>query len=248
MNTHAAAGKRWTDKELDDLTVENQFRLRGLEVTRLDTFVDAAFAFVLTLLVISFDDIPSDIPEMLAAAKRIPGFAASFAILMMFWLQHRQWSRRYGLENPGTILHSLTLIFVMLVYVYPLRMIHEGMFASLTGGYLPTSYQIETYNDLRLIFIFYSVGFLAMSLLVSHLYRLAMRSSTSLALNSIERRKTKISMQVWGLCAGFGLLSILLAHILPDAWVLVAGYMYFALIPAMRLPEFLDRRRNVKAS
>ena len=125
MNTHAAAGKRWTDKELDDLTVENQFRLRGLEVTRLDTFVDAAFAFVLTLLVISFDDIPSDIPEMLAAAKRIPGFAASFAILMMFWLQHRQWSRRYGLENTGTILHSLTLIFVMLVYVYPLRMVSE---------------------------------------------------------------------------------------------------------------------------
>ena len=213
MSTHAAAGKRWTDKELDSLTVENQFRLRGLEVTRLDTFVDAAFAFVLTLLVISFDDIPSDIPELLAAAKRIPGFAASFAILMMFWLQHRQWSRRYGLENPGTILLSLTLIFVMLVYVYPLRMLFEGMFSNLTGGYLSTSYQIETYYDLRLIFIFYSVGFLAMSLLVSYLYRLAISSSTLLALNSIEKRKTRVAMQVWALAAGFGLLSILLSHV-----------------------------------
>ena len=248
MNTHAAAGKRWTDKELVGLTVENQFRLRGLEVTRLDTFVDAAFAFVLTLLVISFDDIPSDIPEMLAAAKRIPGFAASFVTLMMFWLQHRQWSRWYGLENTGTILHSLTLIFVMLVYVYPLRMVAEGMFSTLTGGYLSTSYQIETYYDLRLIFIYYSGGFLAMSFLVSHLYRLAMRSSTSLALNSIEKRKTRIAMQVWGLAAGWGLLSILLALILPDAWVLAAAYMYFALLPAMRLPAFLDRRRNAKAS
>ena len=248
MNTHAAAGKRWTDKELDGLTVENQFRLRGLEVTRLDTFVDAAFAFVLTLLVISFDDIPSDIPELLAAAKRIPGFAASFAILMMFWLQHRQWSRRYGLENSGTILLSLTLIFVMLVYVYPLRMLFEGMFSNLTGGYLSTSYQIETYYDLRLIFIFYSVGFLAMSLLVSYLYRLAIRSSTLLALNSIEKRKTRVAMQVWALAAGFGLLSILLSLMLPDAWVLAAGYMYFALFPAMRLPEFLDQRRNAKAS
>jgi hypothetical protein len=87
-----------------------------------------------------------------------------------------------------------------------------------------------------------------MSLLVSHLYRLAMRSSTSLALNSIEKRKTRIAMQVWALAAGFGLLSILLALMLPDAWVLAAGYMYFALLPAMRLPEFLDRRRNAKAS
>jgi uncharacterized membrane protein len=244
MNTHAAAGKRWTDKELDDLTVENQFRLRGLEVTRLDTFIDAAFAFVLTLLVISFDDIPSSIPEMLAAVKRIPGFAASFAILMMFWLQHRQWSRRYGLENPRTILHSLVLIFVMLVYVYPLRMMFEGMFSNLTGGYLSKSYQIETYNDLRLIFVFYSAGFLAMSLLISQLNRLALSSSTSLGLNSVEKRKTRISMQVWALAASFGLLSTLVALALPDAWVLAAGYMYFGLFPVMRLPAFLDRRKH----
>jgi uncharacterized membrane protein len=248
MNTHAAAGKRWTDKELDALTVENQFRLRGLEVTRLDTFVDAAFAFVLTLLVISFDDIPSNIPEMLAAVKRIPGFAASFAMLMVFWLQHRKWSRRYGLENHRTILHSLILIFVMLVYVYPLRMFFEGMFSNLTGGYLSTSYQIETYNELRLMFVFYSAGFLAMSLLVSQLFRLAIRSSTSLGLNSIELRKTRIEMHAWALTASFGLLSILLALTLPDAWVLAAGYMYFALFAALRLPAFLDRRRTADAA
>ncbi len=248
MSTHAVDGKLWTDKELGDLTVENHFRLRGLEVTRLDTFVDAAFAFVLTLLVISFDDILSSIPEMLAAVKRIPGFAASFAMLMVFWLQHRKWSRRYGLENNRTILHSLLLIFVMLVYVYPLRMFFEGLFSNLTGGYLSTSYQIETYNDLRLMFVFYSGGFLAMSLLVSQLNRLAMRSSASLRLNSIELRNTRVEMHVWALAACFGLLSILLAVTLPDAWTLAAGYMYFALFPAMRLPAFLDRRRSADVS
>ena len=248
MNTHATACKLWTEKELDGLTVEDQFRLRGLEVTRLDTFVDAAFAFVLTLLVISFDEIPSNYPEMLAAVRRIPGFAASFAILMMFWLQHRLWSRRYGLENFKTILHSLTLIFVMLVYVYPLRMIFEGLFSNLSGGFLSTSYQIETYNELRMIFVFYSVGFLAMSLLVSQLYRTAMRSSTSLALNQIELRKTRIKTHVWVIAASFGLLSILLALTLPDAWVVAAGYIYFASIPAMRLPAFLDRRRDANSS
>ena len=248
MNTHATANKLWTEKELEGLTVEDRFRLRGLEVTRLDTFVDAAFAFVLTLLVISFDAIPSNYPEMLAAVRRIPGFAASFAILMMFWLQHRLWSRRYGLENFKTILHSLTLIFVMLVYVYPLRMIFEGLFSNLSGGFLSTSYQIETYDQLRMIFVFYSVGFLAMSLLVSQLYRTARHSSTSLALNQIELRKTRIKVDVWAIAASFGLLSILLALTLPDAWVVAAGYIYFASIPAMRLPAFLDRRRNANAS
>ena len=244
MNTHATAGKLWAEKELAGLTVEDQFRLRGLEVTRLDTFVDAAFAFVLTLLVISFDAIPSNYPEMLTAVKRIPGFGASFAILMMFWLQHRLWSRRYGLENFKTILLSLTFIFVMLVYVYPLRMVFEGLFSNLSGGYLSASYQIDTYTGMRMMFIFYSVGFFAMSLLVSQLYRAAMRSSTSLALNQIELRKTSIKIHVWLIAASFGLLSLLLALTLPDAWIVAAGYIYFASIPAMRLPAFLDRRRT----
>ncbi len=246
MNTHATASKQWTETELDSLTVENQFRLRGLEVTRLDTFIDAAFAFVLTLLVISFDEIPSNYTEILAAIKRIPGFAASFAILMMFWLQHRRWSRRYGLENLKTILHSLTLIFVVLVYVYPLRMILEGLFSDLSGGYLSTSFRVETYAELRMIFIFYSIGFFAMSLLISQLYRAAMSSSTLLALNPFELRRTKIDTHTWALAASFGLLSVLLALVLPDAWVAVAGYLYFALFLALRLPSYLDRRNNVE--
>lgn len=246
MTTHATAGKQWTETELDSLTVENQFRLRGSEVTRLDTFIDAAFAFVLTLLVISFDDLPSDYSEMLEAVKRIPGFAASFATLMMFWLQHRRWSRRYGLENLKTILYSLILIFVTLVYVYPLRMIFEGMFSNLSGGYLPTSYRLESYAELRMMFVFYSTGFFALALLISQLYRAALRSSTLLALNQFELRRTRIDMQIWALAAGVGLLSILLALILSDAWITAAGYLYISFFFIARLPAYLDRRNNAE--
>ena len=223
-----------------------QLRLGGLEVTRLDTFIDAAFAFVLTLLVISFDQIPSNYAEMLVAVKRIPGFAASFAIVMMFWLPHRRWSRRYGLENDRTILYSLALIFVVLVYVYPLRTIFEGMFSNLSGGYLSSGFRVETFDEMRMVFVFYSVGFFALSLLFSQLYRATMRSSTLLALNQFELRITRINMQVWLIAASFGLLSILLALVLPDAWLSAAGYLYFALFLAARLPSFLDRRRKAE--
>ncbi len=157
MNTHATAEKQWTQAALDSLAVEKRFRLRGLEVTRLDTFIDAAFAFVLTLLVISFDQIPSSNAEMIDAAKRVPAFAASFATLMLFWLEHRNWSRRYGLENSRTIGLSLALIFVVLVYVYPLRTLFEGMFFSLSDGFFPASFQIESFADLRTMFVTYSV-------------------------------------------------------------------------------------------
>ena len=245
MTTHASAGKQWTDEDLARLTVEDDFRLRGVESTRLDTFIDAAFAFVLTLLVISFDEIPSNFPEMLAAAKRIPGFAASFAVLMMFWLQHRLWSRWYGLENFKTILQSLALIFVMLVYVYPLRMVFEGLFSSITDGYLPTTYTIETYFEIRMIFVFYSTGFLALSLIIWQLFRTSMRSRSSLRLNQIELQKTRNHVHSWGIAAAFGALSILFACFLPNKLVVLAGHMYFALIPAMQLPAYLDRRRKI---
>jgi uncharacterized membrane protein len=246
MITHAASDKQWTETELDNLTVESQFRLRGLEVTRLDTFIDAAFAFVLTLLIISFDEIPSTYAELLAAVKQIPAFACSFVLIMMFWLRHRRLSRRYGLENFRTIALSLALVFVVLVYVYPLRIIFESLFYSLSGGYLPSSFRIETNAELRGIFAFYSIGFFAMSLIISQLYNVALRNSTSLALNQFERRITKLGMQAWAVAASFGPLVVLLVLIVPDAWVSLTGYVYLGLFPAMSLPSFLDRRRTAK--
>jgi uncharacterized membrane protein len=246
MTTHATSGKQWTETELDGLAVEDQFRLRGLEVTRLDTFIDAAFAFVLTLLIISFDEIPSTYAELLAAVKRVPAFACSFLVIMMFWLRHRRLSRRYGLENSKTILLSLALVFVVLVYVYPLRIIFEAMFYSVSDGYLPSSFRIVNIDELRWIFVFYSLGFFAMSLIISQLYRVALQSSTALALNQFERRITKLGMQVWAVAASFGPLVILLMFVLPDAWITRVGYVYFGLFFAMQLPGYLDRRRSAK--
>lgn len=243
MTTHATSGKQWRKEDLDRLVVEDQFRLRGLEATRLETFIDAAFAFVLTLLVISFDEIPSNYEEMVIAVKRIPAFAASFAMLMLFWVRHRRWSRRYGLENTTTIFISLAFILVVLVYVYPLRVIFESMFFALSGGYLPTSFTFKSYSELRGILIFYSGGVFAMSLLFNLLYRATMRRSASLALNRVELRLTKVNMRVWDIVAGFALSSILVALVVPDARVSLAGYMYFMLPPAMSIPAFLDRRR-----
>jgi len=244
MTTHATSGKQWTESELDSLSVENQFRLRGLEVTRLDTFIDAAFAFVLTLLVISFDEIPSNYDEMLTAAKRVPAFAASFAILMMFWLPHRRWSRRYGLENSKTVLLSLTLIFVVLVYVYPLRMIFEEMFSGFSGGYLPSTFSITSYHEARVLLVFFSVGFFALSLIFNRLYSATLHSTTMLALNEIELRFTRINMQAWTLAASVALLVILLTLTAPDAWIRYVGYPYFSLFFVARLPAYLDRRRH----
>ncbi len=60
-------------------------RKRGIEMTRTETFVDAAFAFAVTLLVVSIDSIPESVAELLRALAAVPAFAASFAIIGLFW-------------------------------------------------------------------------------------------------------------------------------------------------------------------
>ena len=93
-------------KDLDALPRLGGFRLRGMEITRLETFIDAVFAFAITMLVIAAQQIPDDIETLLAAFKNVPVFVASIIVLGIFWRGHWLWSRRYGLEDGISIFIS----------------------------------------------------------------------------------------------------------------------------------------------
>src|SRR5438477_11324179 len=107
--------------DLDALPRLRGFRLRGMQMTRLETFIDAAFAFGITMLVIAAQQIPDDIETLLAAFKNVPAFVASIVVLGIFWRGHWLWSRRYGLEDGISIFVSWAMIVTILIYVYPLK-------------------------------------------------------------------------------------------------------------------------------
>ncbi len=65
-------------------------QMKALMPCYLETFLDAAFAFATTMLVISIGDIPSSYAELIEALKGTPAFAMSFAAIMIFWLGHRR--------------------------------------------------------------------------------------------------------------------------------------------------------------
>ena len=67
--------------DLDALPRLHGFRLRGMEMTRLETFIDAAFAFAISMLVIAAQQIPDNIVALLAAFKNVPTFVCSIAVL-----------------------------------------------------------------------------------------------------------------------------------------------------------------------
>jgi hypothetical protein len=113
--------------ELDALPRLRGFRLRGLEMTRLETFIDAAFAFAISMLVIAAQQIPDNIQALLEAFKNVPTFVCSIAVLGIFWRGHWLWSRRYGLEDGVSILISWAMIVTILILIYPLKSIFGAM-------------------------------------------------------------------------------------------------------------------------
>jgi len=65
--------------------------MRGLDMTRIEVFVDAAFAFAVTMLVISFDAIPTSYAEVMLAIKGIPAFIIAVVQLDEDKNQHDSW-------------------------------------------------------------------------------------------------------------------------------------------------------------
>ncbi len=238
----------WTETQLADLPRKNGFRLRGLEMTRLEVFTDAAFAFATTLLVISLGGIPGSYAELVDALKGTPAFAASFASVVSYWYTHRQWSRYYGLEDMPSTLISMSLIFVMLVFVYPLKMLFAALFYWISGGWLPTNFVLESNSDLTGLFIIYGLGFFAMNACVVLLYLRAKIVSEELQLNAVERMITQSGIVTFGTMALIGLLSFLVAWLTPYKVGVWAGFAYATLpivmpILGIRMGRRIDRLR-----
>lgn len=199
---------------------EDGFRQRGLQVTRLETFVDAAFAFSLTLLVIVFDDLPDSVAELRAALRQVPAFAFCFVMLAMFWAAHNRWSRRFGLEDARSTLLSLGLVFVVMIYVYPLRMVASGAMAFFTGGWAPHAFTIDPARallDLQTMFMVYGVGFGVLSWLLWRLNAHALRQADALGLDALERHETRNEIGVHVILTASAVLS-LLGSLLLLAW------------------------------
>src|SRR5215831_14403615 len=143
---------------------EKNFRWRGGEITRLESFTDAVFAFAVTLLVVSLE-VPHTFAELVAAMKGFVAFALCFLILMQTWYFHYKFSRRYGLQTVYTIFLTAVLIFVVLFYVYPLKFMFTLAVGGLSGGLtLPREQlnkMVQTDHQISVLWLIYCSGAIA---------------------------------------------------------------------------------------
>lgn len=169
---------------------------------RLDAFTDAAFAFAVTLMVVGAGNGPVDLATMDAQVAALPSFAIGFAIIAMFWFSHVQWRGYRGEGDWRSVLLSLALIFVVLLYVTPLRAMATSFAAFLLGK--PDAFS----GKLRTLFTLYGVGFTTMAAITAGLFHDALRSVAP-----ERRRQVGGLLGVWLIQSITGLVSTIIAQI-----------------------------------
>ncbi len=150
---------------------------RQAEGQRLDAFVDAAFAFAVSLLIISGGQALGSFDDLLKALLRIPAFLAGFALIVLFWLAHRNWSALQPPRDGATTLLSLAIVFVVLVFVFPLRLLLESAAHFMSGGLLPGGELIASLEQLGWTYVVYGLGFGVLSGLFAMLFHRARKDA-----------------------------------------------------------------------
>src|SRR5213595_1828451 len=230
--------------DLDALPRLRGFRLRGMEMTRLETFIDAAFAFAISMLVIAAQQIPDNIQALLEAFKNVPTFVCSIAVLGIFWRGHWLWSRRYGLEDGVSILISWAMIVTILILIYPLKAIFGAMWNLLSNGQLGHPFSLHTTEaQARTIFAIYALGLIAISAEILFLNLRAWQLREPLRLNAREQLMTRGELSGWSIPVSVGFVSLVLSFTLPIEEIAWCGWVYFLMAIMLRLHGFWHRRR-----
>jgi uncharacterized membrane protein len=197
---------------------EGEFRWRGEEVTRLEGFSDAVFAFAVTLLVVSLE-VPKSFTQLIEVLRGFLPFAGCFYLLAHVWRQHVLYFRRYGLQDTPATALNCALLFFVLFYVYPMKFLFVKAFEK---GAMEES-------QVRMLFVVFAGGFGAISAIFALLQWHAWRRRHELALNAIEGLMTKQTLLNHTAMLLICLVGVVLAEVLPASWVGFSGFFYFVI-------------------
>lgn len=206
-----------------------EVRRERTESARLDNFVDGAFAFAITLLVISGANLPASVAALERALRGIPAFAACFLQLALFWHGHVRWRDTVHLTDGTSLRLSLLLVFFALIFVFPLHLVYASFFSAITGGALSPDFVIHdaTLPALSALFACYGLSYACMAGTLASLFR---HGAHNAALPHADKIAVSISVATWSYCAAIGLLSMLIAFtaLLMHSSLLIplAGFSY----------------------
>jgi hypothetical protein len=221
------------------------FRLRGLDVSRLEGFSDAVFAFSLALLVVS-TEMPGSVAELMARMRSLPAFALSYTVLIYLWYNHHVYFRRYNLQTPGIVALNAVILFIVMIYTYPLKGLPALVIAATTGFGGEQVLTIATMGEAKALMAIYSGGFGAFFLLLALMTAIALRRRQELGLDVAEVLATRQSLCGHLLQVGIAGLSLVL--LVVGSTLAPAGWIYMLMGPVLTINAIIWKRRLRRAT
>lgn len=215
---------------------------RSNEIQRIETFSDAVFAFAVTLLIVSLE-VPHSFDELVKSMRGFFGFGISFLILILIWLEQHRFFRKYGMEDAATVGLNITLLFLVLFYVYPLKFLFSLLFGDMIygGGKSPFIIRGEQVPTLMAI---YALGFIAIYTLFFLMYLRVRNKSAVLGLTPVERFDCGSIMYRMMIMVTVGICSLITSMLLKNDKAFQAGYVYFLISPAIMI--FFKFRNKIR--
>jgi uncharacterized membrane protein len=207
---------------------ENHFRWRGTEVSRVEGFTDAVFAFAVTLLVVALE-VPHTFEGLMDVVRGLPAFVICFTLLMTFWNAHYQFHRRYGLEDAFTRVMTMAILVLVLFSVYPLKYLFTLLTVQIFGLEMHDAPHLDGHEQVRMVYLIYGLGLAGVWGLYAVLHGYALARREPLQLDAAETILTRSSVAASLVYVGVCLLSIVLALVTDNEWL--PGVIYFLLGP-----------------
>ena len=177
--------------------------------SRLHGFSDAVFALSATLLVVTLE-VPRNYQELLDAVSGFPAFAIGFGMLVMVWYQHRRFFHLYPLADVWTVVINSVLLFVVLLYVYPLKLLTE-VFAERFLGATHDVIAGMSHDETRGLFVIFGLGFSAVYAAFGALHFRAWQQRDDLDLDLLARFDLRHEVLDFAMIALIGVLSVFVA-------------------------------------
>ena len=237
-----------------EIGLDPNFRYRGKNQTRIETLSDAVFALGITLLVLS-STVPTSLSELINSMRNVLPFGACVVLIMVIWYQHYIYFIRFGLQSVKIVTINTILLFLILVYVYPLKFLTRLLFELYLGlitsdwAYFSATYQEEfTLTNMSVLLIIYGAGAALIFLTLAWMYAYALKKRSSLRLSEYEVFKSNESLRINLLMASIPFLSAILAAFFgrTQTGMAVSGFIYMLYPIVLPLYGFLSGRRQKK--
>lgn len=229
------------------------FRPRSHDVSRLEGFSDAVFGFAITLLVVSLE-VPHTFNDLLETLKGTPAFLVSFFLLFAIWHGQYRWFRRYGLHDAPSLVLNGMLLFLVVLFVYPLKFVSTLLFAPWTGLNLSARRPdgsvvapIEPGQEPSMMIMF-GLGYAAVFIVFALLHVHALRRAGHLGLDELERVDTHETLRENLINAASGIVSIAVAAATKSLAKSGSVYLIGAILLAASGVWSASRRRGYENS